>query len=800
MTMPAGIATVTLTGRYVRPDGTPFAGNVTFSAPEYVRIPGADTTAGGSVTVALDTTGAFSVVLIATDNEDARPINFTYQVEEALTGVASRTYHIALPQATGTINLADIAPAVQSDGEYLLVSGPAGKTILNGTGAPSAGTGVDGDFWIDTASWTIYGPKAGGTWPSGHSLGSGGAVSSVNGKTGAVNLVVADITGAASSASVTSAISSAISGEVTRADGKYLSKEGNLADLTDPATARANLDVTPATIGALTPAAANAAYAPIGKADTGDWVFNVKAAAYGAVGDGKVRTDGAMTSGSAVLTCSTSAPFTAGDVGKRVMVKGAGPTGVTTLTGTISAFTSSTSVTLSASASTTVTNAVVLWATDDTTAIQNAINDAVTWATANGGAARVFIPISSGFYGIGGALVTGGATKGNAQLTIPVVADTARKIVLTIEGAVNGAGVQHWNQTVPQLSGSCLVSFGVFASTGAQSASITANANPVVLGAANQAGGYGVAPGVFSNMLVSIRSLSIVTAYSSYGLTYGAVDLSGVANASIEDFAYGTTGVVATGDYASVNGFATGLSAGLLLPANGNNDNVVLRNVTCHGGYTYAMFVTEHCTPELVRILYSWSALCITGVYRGGVGATHAFKIGQISIEVCTNLVHIFGTGSDSKGVFLDIDQLDTETSLPVFKDDNSGAGLSTARGTIKLTGLYTVANIATAGGYPTGLRIIDGQNPEGIRTLNSTATVRITDRVLLCDTSSAGFTVNLVSAGNTACEFVFKNTGTNTLTLDGAGAETIDGSATKTVAAGASVRLVPSGGAWYSV
>jgi hypothetical protein len=59
---------------------------------------------------------------------------------------------------------------------------------------------------------------------------------------------------------------------------------------------------------------------------------------------------------------------------------------------------------------------------------------------------------------------------------------------------------------------------------------------------------------------------------------------------------------------------------------------------------------------------------------------------------------------------------------------------------------------------------------------------------------------VTLVSAGNTACIYRFKNNGANTLTLAAPGSETIDGSATKTVAAGASLTVVPSGGAWVSV
>lgn len=48
--------------------------------------------------------------------------------------------------------------------------GADGNTLLSGSGAPSNGLGNDGDFYIDTAAFDIYGPKAGGVWPSGSSL------------------------------------------------------------------------------------------------------------------------------------------------------------------------------------------------------------------------------------------------------------------------------------------------------------------------------------------------------------------------------------------------------------------------------------------------------------------------------------------------------------------------------------------------------------------------------------------------------------------------------------------------------
>ena len=55
--------------------------------------------------------------------------------------------------------------------------GADGKTIYNGTGAPANALGADGDFYIATDTKTIFGPKASGTWPAGTSLvGPAGSV------------------------------------------------------------------------------------------------------------------------------------------------------------------------------------------------------------------------------------------------------------------------------------------------------------------------------------------------------------------------------------------------------------------------------------------------------------------------------------------------------------------------------------------------------------------------------------------------------------------------------------------------
>lgn len=49
-------------------------------------------------------------------------------------------------------------------------NGTNGATVLNGALAPTSGQGNNGDFFINTATSTIYGPKAAGAWPAGVSL------------------------------------------------------------------------------------------------------------------------------------------------------------------------------------------------------------------------------------------------------------------------------------------------------------------------------------------------------------------------------------------------------------------------------------------------------------------------------------------------------------------------------------------------------------------------------------------------------------------------------------------------------
>jgi hypothetical protein len=58
------------------------------------------------------------------------------------------------------------------------------NTILNGKGAPLIKNGIDGDFYIDTRSLLIYGPKKSGKWPLPQNLQGPVGANGVDGKNG----------------------------------------------------------------------------------------------------------------------------------------------------------------------------------------------------------------------------------------------------------------------------------------------------------------------------------------------------------------------------------------------------------------------------------------------------------------------------------------------------------------------------------------------------------------------------------------------------------------------------------------
>lgn len=131
MALPNNLTTITVTGTYLDIAGNPIAGQVKFTPRAVLQnVTSNVILINSTITVTLDANGAFSQALVATNDPDAAPADFTYEIEEAFIG--GRTYDILLPTNTpnGTLDLADAAPAVEDDGQSALYITTAVYTAL----------------------------------------------------------------------------------------------------------------------------------------------------------------------------------------------------------------------------------------------------------------------------------------------------------------------------------------------------------------------------------------------------------------------------------------------------------------------------------------------------------------------------------------------------------------------------------------------------------------------------------------------------------------------------------------------
>jgi hypothetical protein len=193
LTLPAGLNLVTITGHFYGPDGSPLRGSISFSpAPAVLTsgLYGSIITGGASVT--LDDTGSFSETLLATNDPNVSPVDWTYTVTESING-STRSYSLALPKEAPNVILSQIAPASASGGNYVVITGPQGPqgvkgdtgySVYSGSANPDPSLGNNGDVYIQYTSLTFLSvgsttvtlwAKASGTWTANPNLIRGAA-------------------------------------------------------------------------------------------------------------------------------------------------------------------------------------------------------------------------------------------------------------------------------------------------------------------------------------------------------------------------------------------------------------------------------------------------------------------------------------------------------------------------------------------------------------------------------------------------------------------------------------------------
>jgi hypothetical protein len=762
MPLPAGVETVTVSsGRpLTRPDGKWIKGRLLFTGPGLATVAEDDFTFGGTAVAHLEN-GEFTVPLVATDATGMNPSGGTYKVESDFTNAPNWVRYISLPKATPSVVLSDVLIPDPVAGEFAVLADAS--TLLakaqNLGDLPNPAAARD-NLELGEAATADVGTEAGTVAAGDDERFTGSRPPS--GPAGG------DLGGNYPDPGVVAVNGVSVSG--TPAAGQVLTATG------DDAAAWAD---------------------PSGSSP--EWVFDVTD--YGAVGDAVLVFDGQVTLGVPTLTCTTSARFHAGLVGKSVLVQGAGTFGVTAFKTTFASYNSPTSMGLTTAPPTSISNAVVVFGTNNYTAIRAATAAAEAYLVADHTTAEVYSP--PGAYILDGPLDT--SKSGNGQVPISVYPTTGVKKIPHFRGAVSGAGVRHWEQKVPQYGGSCWISFGFYASTAAQLADINANGNPGIISAPNEGTSNGLAYGAvarFSNVMPMITDMAFLLPHTAFGISYGAFNLFGAANAHVENVSISTLGVVPGTDYTSPGVFGTGLSIAALMPAPGNNVLTRVKNLSIQGGFTYGLFFSEHTRIDHVMILYCWAGLCPVGTYAGSVGAAHPMFVGTASIEQCTRQVYFIGVGSQGVGPRVDIDQLQTESGTPTF-DGNSTAALAGALGKITLTGLFTRSGVTVV--QPSGIELIDGQAPRAIVRKTANYTTSPIDRTVLMDTTSGPLTLTLPNADYCAVEYVAKNTGTGTLTVATTAGQliyptgTATGSTTTTVSAGnfARFQAVYNGTAW---
>lgn len=313
--------------------------------------------------------------------------------------------------------------------------------------------------------------------------------------------------------------------------------------------------------------------------------------------------------------------------------------------------------------------------TNDTAAIQAAIDAAATYAAANSGYAEVIFPPA--VY----ALTSAGRTdrSGNAQLALPIVAETANKVTLALIGTADAASMPHWNATAGQKNGVVLKS-----TWNAPDGSGTSNEGSVI-GGPTLPNGY-VSGANYSNCNIVIKGIQIQVPFTSRGSDTTGIDLRGMANAHLEDVSFlpNATPTQLNGTYTT-----PGWNIGIAMPVPGNNDLSVMNNCSVEGA-TYGFFLGEHLAAGRLAAIYCYTGM-LNGPFFSSVGQFHYNTITSASIEACVNGVHTVSSGK------IYIDTLSVEGSMTHVKDSTGNA-----TGSIGLGGIISTINVDD----PTGIKV----------------------------------------------------------------------------------------------
>ena len=384
---------------------------------------------------------------------------------------------------------------------------------------------------------------------------------------------------------------------------------------------------------------------------------------YGAKHDAVTGTGGTGTSGTATFT-DTGASFTSADAGKVIVINqgtsGAGTqfgTNQNPFCGTISAVNSATSVTLSGNLAATCTSAPYIYGSDDQSAVQACVNAAGTWAQANGQMAEVlFGPF---IYMLAALTQATGSAPYNSHLAIPYGTQAGQRTVIRLKGT-GIPGIDYWNTTAPQLSGTCLVS-GIFPGTQPD----------VTYGQVSVIGSQTAAPAAssFVNTALSVDDITIVLPWNSqmYGVDGRFIDHLTVPHGLCKAFAPVNVPLASVGGPYLQRIPVNTVAAGYAFPVVQNN-TVLNAHWLSVEGVANGISISEHAHVTKLSTLYCNIGMNVTQVS----GTKHGITIGHFTAEGCNTVLDASATTSGS--VALSIGLMDGETNNTAHVNDPNNA------------------------------------------------------------------------------------------------------------------------------
>lgn len=389
---------------------------------------------------------------------------------------------------------------------------------------------------------------------------------------------------------------------------------------------------------------------------------------------------------------TTSSPWASMVAGQAIRVIGAGAAGADLRTTVLSVGASS--ATLNANAGTTVSASGAVWGTDDTAAVQQAINAAAAYFLANNRTGEVLL---SKLYLSNTAPTVGGTYAGNCVLQLPSIANGLPKVRVSIIGVSKDVStLPVYQQMVPEMSGTGIIYIGANGTNDATYGPAHVFGTPTL--PAIYVTESGNKPGT-TNVKVMMDSVRVIVPFAG-GI--GGIDLFSAAesaNYNCSTQALGTVPAGGSWTQILVDGPTTNQWGwGLREPAAGNNAQSYTEQFTCEG-LCYGYGPSEHVVFVNVFVAY-----CVTGfeAYAGnGINMVHNIHGISGGAEACANAL-----GGFDGGIKVDIDNFRTESNGKIIFDPSNRL-----QGTIGLrnqgsSGTYN-SNFVTAG-TGVGVRIVN--------------------------------------------------------------------------------------------